>query len=66
MFVQVAIEIEDGQLKHPDVPQLVAKALAARLESGLLVVDPLQRKSVDLKVLNVVPVYDAPQRPGED
>jgi len=66
MFVQGSLEIEDGQLKNePDVSQVVAKALEARLARGLLVVGKVQRKSVELKALNVVPIYDAPQHPGD-
>ncbi|WP_448090772.1 hypothetical protein [Pseudomonas azerbaijanoccidentalis] len=57
MIVHIAIEIEaDEKLK--DVPNLVAKALRAKLSGkDLLVVDPVQRKSVDVRVGNVCAVY---------
>jgi hypothetical protein len=56
MIVHIAFDIEtDGTIQ--DLPGLVAKALTARLSGSLRVVDPVQRKAIDLKVWDLCAVY---------
>lgn len=65
MIVQIAIEVEDEPLRGvSDVPKRVAQAVAMTYKlNGLRVRTNDRQQIVDVRVLDVAPVYGAPQRP---
>jgi hypothetical protein len=71
MILHIAIELDAGDqrsvLEEWDVPDVVAKAIQAKLEGSLQLVDTVRGStpsSIKVKVLEVCGLYDKPsQRP---
>lgn len=72
MILHIAIELDAGDqrlvLEDWDVPDVVAKAVQAKLEGSLQLVDTIQGStphSIEVEVVGVCGLYDNPtQRPA--
>lgn len=66
MIVHIALEIDAGggtaELAAWDVPDVMAKAVAMKLNGGLELVDSVTRKPFQATVVDVCGLYDQPMQ----
>ncbi|MBM6444850.1 hypothetical protein ACX3YC_12565 [Pseudomonas mohnii] len=66
MIVHIALEIDAGngttELANWDVPGVVAKAIAMKLNGGLELVDSVTKQPLQATVVEVCGLYDQPEQ----